>query len=230
VEGLIQMKRFLMASCLAAALGTGFAGAAAAQDVPGMGPPVGKQAGTFMLRMRAIGVIPETTSSRVQAIGGNVSATAQAAPELDLSYFFTDNIAVEAIAASTRHNISVTGSAIGNVDVGSAWVLPPTITAQYHFMPRERFSPYVGVGMTIAWWYASHPATPTVTKFTVGNNLGAALQIGFDYNFSGHWFANFDVKQILLQTNAKANTVLGGVEAHTALNPIVVGAGIAYRF
>ena len=229
------MKRFLLATCIGLAIAGG--GAARAQNVsdaapafPGAGPPVGKQAGTFMVRLRAIGVIPETTGSRVQAIGGSVSATAQAGPELDLSYFFTDNIAVEAIAASTRHNISLQGTAVGNIDAGSAWVLPPTITAQYHFMPHDRFSPYVGAGVTIAWWYASHPATPTVTKFTVGNNLGAALQIGFDYNLTGHWFANFDVKQIFLQTNAKANTVLGGVEAHTGLNPIIIGAGIGYRF
>jgi len=227
------MKRFLLASTIAAALVAplaGFSLPAAAQDIPGTGEPVGKQAGTFMLRLRAIGVIPENWNSRVQGIGGSVSATSQAGPELDLSYFFTDHIAVEAIAASTRHNIKVNGSAIGDVDVGSAWVLPPTITAQYHFMPHERFSPYVGAGVTIAWWYASHPSEPTITKFTVGNNMGAALQVGFDYNISGHWFANFDVKQLFLQTNAKATTVLGGVEAHTALNPLVVGAGIGYRF
>jgi len=43
-------------------------------------------------------------------------------------------------------------------------VLPPTVTLQYHFMPQSRFSPYVGVGMTVAFFYDSRPSGPTVTK------------------------------------------------------------------
>jgi outer membrane protein W len=51
-----------------------------------------------MIRVRAIGVIPEDNSSSISVIGGHVSATAQAAPEIDFSYFLTDNIALELIA------------------------------------------------------------------------------------------------------------------------------------
>ncbi len=190
--------------------------------------PVGKQAGTFMVRVRAIGVIPEDFSSSVSVIGGHVDVTATPAPEVDFSYFLTDNIAAELIAASTRHSVSASGTILGKVDVGSVWVLPPTLTAQYHFMPHSRFSPYVGAGLTVAFFYDSQPATPTVTKVGLSNNVGPAIQAGFDYNVSGHWFANFDVKQIFLNTTARING--GGIVAKTALSPTVVGAGIGYRF
>ncbi len=107
-------------------------------------------------------------------------------------------------------------------------MLPPTVTLQYHFMPQSRFSPYVGVGMTVAFFYDSRPSGPTVTKVGLSNNVGAAVQAGFDCNISGHWFANFDVKQIFLNIEAQING--GTIIAKTALDPIIVGAGIGYRF
>ncbi len=88
----------------------------------------GKQAGSFMIRIRAIGVLPENLSSSVSAISGNVHVTNTPAPELDLSYFITDHIAAEVIAASTRHDVSASRTVLGKVDVGSVYVLPPTLT------------------------------------------------------------------------------------------------------
>jgi outer membrane protein len=77
-----------------------------------------------MIRLRAIGVMPLDSSSSISGIGGSVSATNQAAPEVDFSYFLTDHIAFELIAASTRHSITADNTALGNVDVGKTWILP----------------------------------------------------------------------------------------------------------
>jgi outer membrane protein len=225
------MNKVFAASLLASAVMLG--GAAHAQtvgiaDATDSGAPVGKKAGTLMVRLRAIGVIPQSRDSSVSLIGGKVDVSASASPEVDLSYFFTDNIAVEGIAASTQHKVTATGTAIGKVPVGNVWVLPPTVTLQYHFMPQSRFSPYVGVGMTAAFFYASEATGPVVKKFGLSNNVGAAVQVGFDYNFSGHWFANVDLKQIFLSTEARING--GVVIAKTNLDPTVVGVGVGYRF
>jgi outer membrane protein len=223
------MKQTLFATTLLSAMAFSFA--ASAQGLLDMNAPlVGKEAGTIMVRARAIGVIPENNSSRISAIGGHVTATAQAAPEVDLSYFFTDNIALELIAATTRHDIKAKGTAVGDIDVGSSWALPPTLTLQYHFMPHSAFSPYVGVGLNVTFWYGSTPANPPVTHLSVGTGIGPAVQAGIDYNFAGHWFANLDVKQIFLNSNAHVDALGTTVKAHTALDPLVVGMGIGYRF
>lgn len=190
--------------------------------------PVGKKADTFMVRLRAIGVLPENLSSSVTVIGGHVHATDQPAPEVDLSYFFTDHLAAEVIAASTRHEVWASGTALGRVDVGSTYVLPPTITLQYHFMPHRRLSPYLGAGLALGFFYDSSPAAPTVASVGFKNNVGAAIQAGVDYNIAGHWFINVDVKQVFLDTTARING--GAIVAHTSLDPTVVGAGIGYRF
>jgi outer membrane protein len=162
-----MMKQTLFAATMLSAMTFGFT--ASAQGLLDMNAPlVGKEAGTFMLRARAVGVIPEDNSSSISTIGGHVTATAQAAPELDLSYFLTDNIALELIAATTRHNVKATNTAVGDVDVGSVWALPPTLTLQYHFLPHSAFSPYVGVGVNVTVWYGASAATPTVNHFSVG--------------------------------------------------------------
>jgi outer membrane protein len=224
-----MMKKALFAATVLTVMAFGFA--ASAQSPLDMNQPlVGKEAGTFMVRARAIGVIPLDSSSSITTIGGHVSATAQAAPEVDLSYFITDHVALELIAATTRHNVSAQGTAVGNVDVGSVWVLPPTLTLQYHFMPHSAFSPYVGAGINATFFYGASPSEPTVTHVSFSNNVGAAIQAGFDYNFTGHWFANFDVKQIFLNTTAHVDALGTTVAAKTWLNPLVIGAGIGYRF
>ncbi len=127
------MKPIILALCAAGAIAS--ASAARAQQSPFdlSAPPVGKEAGTFMVRLRAIGVIPLDSSSSISAIGGHVDATAQAAPEVDFSYFLTDNVAFELIAATTRHSVSASDTAAGHFDVGSVLALPPTLTVQYHF-------------------------------------------------------------------------------------------------
>jgi len=221
------MKKYALAAVLASASGAAWAQPAA--PAPATDEYfVPKQAGTILIRARAAAVIPENFTSSVSVIGGKVGVTATPAPEVDFSYFFTDNIAAELIAASTRHEASAHDSILGHVDVGSVYVLPPTLTVQYHFFPKDRFSPYLGAGATAAFFYDSQPAKPIVTKVGLDNAFGPAIQAGFDYALGGSWSLNADVKQIFIDTKARINQ--GTIVAKTSLSPTVVGMGIGYRF
>jgi outer membrane protein len=190
--------------------------------------PTGYQAGDVLVHLRAIGVIPENFSSSVSVIGGHVSTTNQVTPEVDLAYFLTPHWSVEAIAATSRHEVSATGTALGKVDVGSVWVLPPTITLQYHMPQIGPFRPYAGVGLSVIFFYDSHAAGPTVDKVGYNIGVGPALDAGFDVPLKGRWVANFDVKQMFVSTEARINH--SAVIAKTALSPTVIGAGIGYVF
>lgn len=206
----------------AAVLAIGLSRPALAQDAD-----AGKTAGSIMVRLRALGVLPETSSS-ISAIGGHVDATDTVTPEIDASYFFSDNIAVEAIAATTSHRITARGTAAGDVDVGQVRLLPPTVTLQWHFLPHETFSPYVGAGVNYTWFFDTSVPHTVVKSVSYDDGFGAALQIGADYHLTGRWYANFDVKQLFLNTTAKING--GAIRANVDLNPTLVGAGIGYRF
>lgn len=67
--------------------------------------PTGFQSGGLMVRLRADGVLPENLSSNVGTIGGYVEASDTVIPKIDLTYFMTPNISVEAIAGISRHNV-----------------------------------------------------------------------------------------------------------------------------
>ncbi|GBQ13237.1 OmpW/AlkL family protein [Swaminathania salitolerans] len=197
---------------------------------------IGLGKGDFIVRLSALGVIPQDRDSKVwlngAAIPGRVKATNQVMPELTFEYFLTDNVSVDLIAASTRHEVAAEGTPFGKIDVGSAWVLPPTLTFAWHFRPHKRFNPYVGVGATLAWFHNVSPAGGLVQKLNVGVTGGPSVNVGFDYQLVGNWFFNMDAKQMFMRMHAWANDRGSGafIKAHDSLDPTTVAAGIEYRF
>lgn len=180
-------------------------------------------ASRFQLRARAIGIMPDEQSS--VSAGGALKVGNAAVPEVDISYFFTDHVAAELIAATAQHSVS--HNALG--DLGSAWVLPPTLTLQYHLDREQAFSPYIGAGVNYTMMYGEDAAKGNgINRLQVGNGFGYALQAGADYWFDEHWGANIDVKKIWVNMDASVNS--GGVTADLDLDPWVIGAGVAYRF
>ena len=127
----IAAAAVLALAALAGALlpGRASAQASSSKDV-GANVAGGPRPGDVMVRLRAIGVLPQDSSSSISATGGRVRMSDTAGPEVDLSYFFTDRIAMELIAASTRHKVTAAGTALGRVDVGTTCILPPTLTVQ----------------------------------------------------------------------------------------------------
>jgi outer membrane protein len=222
-------KTYGLLGCIAAVM---LAGGAAAQDVRlgSQDAPRGKQAGDFLIGLGAIGVFPQNDGGSVGLIGGKVHASNSASPQLDFTYFLRPQIAFNLIAASTQHDLTVQGSAIpGNVNLGHVWALPPTLTAQWHPLPQNRLSPYVGAGLNVTWFYGYGGAmTPPVNRVRVDTSVGIAVVAGVDYEITPHWLANFDLKWVQMQPTASVNS--GLIHARAAINPIIVGASVRYRF
>lgn len=192
--------------------------------------PRGKQAGDFMIGFGVIGVLPRDSGS-VDLIGGTPSASFAATPQLDFTYFVTPNIALNLIAATTRHELEVTGSALGTVDLGRVWALPPTLTLQYHPLPASRYSPYLGVGVNYTIFYGEGGArTPPVLDVDVRNTFGVALNGGIDIEIAPNWLLNFDVKWIYLRPDVQVDTSVGRIGANANLDPWIFGASVRYRF
>jgi outer membrane protein len=148
---------------------------------------------------------------------------------LDISWFFTDNIAVELIAATTRHTLTATGTALGNVDVGSTLGAAANLDAAVSFHAARAAQSLCRRRPQREFLLQHQGAGPTITGLSVNDSWGPAIQAGVDYNFSGHWFANLDVKQIILNTAAHVSAGALHIKAKDSLDPLVVGAGIGYR-
>ena len=184
----------------------------------------------WLIRLRAIDVIPQASSSTISLIGGSVSdISSQVAPELDFSYFFTKQFAAELILATTRHSAKATNTVLGTVDVGKVWALPPTLTVQYHFLPEQSFNPYFGVGLNYTHFYSvTNGPVSLSTSYT--DSVGPALQAGADLALNNNWSLNVDVKQIFMWSNVNINTALGPIKSRVTINPLVVGVGVGYKF
>ncbi|CAK7192854.1 hypothetical protein COMNV_01063 [Commensalibacter sp. Nvir] len=198
------------------------------QTCPGV-TKIGLSKGDFIIRLSALGVIPNNTSSKT-SIGGHITASNRVMPELSANYFVTDNLAFEIIAASTKHKITAKNTTLGDVNVGNSWILPPTLTAQWHFLPHKAFNPYAGIGLTVAFWHHVSPGGGAVQKLGLETTAGPSFNIGFDYQVIGNWFFNVDAKQMLLNERAHINDSPNRIDARTSLNPTTVSAGIGYRF
>jgi outer membrane protein len=179
------------------------------------------------IRLRGIAVLPND-SADISVIGGDIDIDNAYVPELDLSWFFTENIATELVLATTKHDARAVNTAIGNVDVGEFWLLPPTLLLQYHLPLAGGLKPYVGAGINYTIVYNQDAAGGTVTDLDIDNGFGYALQIGVDYFIDESWHVNFDVKRLWLNLDGELNN--GAIAADIDVDPWIVGLGVGYRF
>ncbi len=210
----MRIRNILLAASTAAALGvTAIA-------------PANAAAGDWQVRVRGIFVSPDasgTVKVAGTAVPGKLTATDTVVPEVDFTYFFANHWAAELIAATSQHSVHQT--TLG--DLGSVWLLPPTLTVQYHFDQMGSIRPYVGAGINYTFFYT--PRSP-LAGIHYKDNVGFALQAGVDVPFGDNgYFFNADVKKLFLSTDV---TALGGVAQAKGVNldPWIVGVGVGYRF
>ncbi len=190
-------------------------------------PSVAKEAGDLLMRGRAIYVVPN--ESATTSIGGTVGINNDIVPELDFTYFLTDNVGVELILATTKHHVTALNTALGaSAGLGSVMLLPPTLTFQYHFNPKGDFSPYFGAGINYTFYYDEKAPGGTISSINYNDGFGFVLQGGFDYKIDDKWSFNADVKRVWLNTDVSINGC--GVTAAVDINPWIFGVGFGYTF
>ncbi|MGZ4032952.1 MAG: OmpW/AlkL family protein [Tumebacillaceae bacterium] len=184
--------------------------------------PANADPGDFLVRIRGVAVVPDVTDN---IPGLTIAADGNFIPEIDGTYFLTNNIALELIAATTKHTVREAGSD----QLGTVWLLPPTLTAQYHFAPQgTSFRPYVGAGINYTIMYnASDSGALAPNHLSYSDNFGWALQAGADIPIGTQgMFLNVDLKKVFLSTSVKlSGTKLGSV----ALDPWLIGLGIGIK-
>ncbi len=212
------------------------------------------EAGDWVVRLRAVNVAPNEDSrlgktvnnllgAPVMSSGAELAVSDKVIPELDISYYFTKNIAAELIlAVGTRHNVSIKGDSagvIGNQGLGSVNLLPPTLTAQWHFNPDQTFDPYVGAGINYTIMLDKNlkgsAGAIAGNKIKIeSDSWGPALQAGFDINLKDGWLINADVKYVWLDTDVELKGAATGNAWRKIdsldINPWVVGIGIGKKF
>ncbi len=228
------MKSYMKAS--AAALALAFVcGSALAADLQTTKPPTKKTPPApapvietfdpFLIRVKGMAVVPDG-KGKINGTSIGIDAGDSFVPELELSYFFTKNWAVEAICCLTRNAVKADSPL--NQTVAHAWLFPPTVMAQYHFTDFGAFKPYVGVGVNYTHYFdVKTDNILSGTSMKIDDSWGVAGQVGFDYMIDRHWGFNFDVKRVYMEPSWHDSD---GLKGNAHIDPWLIGAGITYRF
>lgn len=190
----------------------------------------------WMVRVRAVHVDWANESGSIGALAVPANAIHlenKTIPEVDISYFFTKNLAAELILTyPQKHTVRVTQSAAGAFDAGSLKELPPTLTLQYHFTPDAQFRPYVGAGFNYTTFSKVDLAPLNAVSGGVNtldrSSFGGALQAGFDVKVGANSYINLDVKKLYIRTDL-TNSALGKLSTIKG-DPVLIGIGYGFKF
>lgn len=179
--------------------------------------------GNWMIRLRGTYLDMANKSDPVGGVGASdrITVNNKWIPELDITYFFTPNIAAELVlTVPQKQNVYLDGNKVGTFKH-----LPPSLLVQYHFLPNGTFRPYVGAGLNFTRIWGADIAGNSLQLDSW--SVGPALQIGMDYKLTKNWFLNADIKKVWLSSDVKA----GGVKvSQVKLDPWLFSMGVGYRF
>ena len=173
--------------------------------------------GPWMVRARAV----HLDSANGDSTGLGLSMNNKWIPEVDVSYFFSPNLAVELILTVPQKQ--TLSSSVLNAKVGTFKHLPPTLLAQYHF-PMNGFKPYVGAGINYTR-FNSVNLLPGVTMDK--DSWGPALQVGVDIPLTKGLYLNLDLKKVVIRTDVK---LAGAKVGEFRADPLLLGVGLGWRF
>ncbi|TLF48720.1 OmpW family protein [Halomonas urmiana] len=183
-------------------------------------------AGDFFTRVGVAKVEPKSDNGEVDTALGKFEVDVQddSAFAFTLGYRFTDKLGVELLAAEPfDHEIKLNGANIAATDH-----LPPTLTVQYYPLggTDARIQPYAGIGVNYTI-FSDEELDVSGVDLELDDSWGAAGQVGVDLLIDDHWALNAAAWYLDIDTDA---TVGGADAGEVEIDPVVVMAGVSYRF
>ena len=209
-----MMKKTAIAVALLAASAGAFAQFADADDASD---------GNWMVRLRGVHLNSANKDSTNPNL--NLSISNKWLPEVDLTYFFTPNVAVEGVLTwPQKHTVYSAGAPIGSLKE-----LPPTLMLQYHFtdISGGAIKPYLGVGINYTRFSSVNIANGAYG--VKRSSVGMALQAGVDFAVTKGFSLNLDVKKVWINTDVM-NASTGMDQGTFKVDPVLFGVGFGYRF
>lgn len=196
------------------------------------GEHLGQENHPWLVRLRALNMTPANNSRAFSALQTNFGADAislntKTFPEVDFTYFFNKNIALELVLTYPQeHDVTLAG--VGKI--GTVKHLPPTLTVQYHFpIENSAFKPYVGAGVNFTRITESNLAVGNTALDVTRDSFGLAYGLGCDYMINDRWSVNIDFKHVDIRTNVKV-AATGAILTNLDVNPNLFSIGVGYRF
>ena len=177
----------------------------------------------WVVRFGAHVVDPKSNNGTLAGAKATVDSSVR--PSASLEYMITPNLGVDLLAAwPFEHDVKLAG--LGKV--AQTKQLPPTVGLNYHFMPSNSWSPFLGLGLNYTNFFDTKSAGALKgASVSIENSWGVAAHAGVDFNINPKWLITADVRWI----NIKSDVKVGGAKVGSAtINPFVYGLSVGYRF
>lgn len=161
--------------------------------------------------------------------GGSVDASGSTTVGAEFGYDLTPEWSARmtfGVPPTTR--LTGTGSLAGAGELGQITYAPAIASLTWSVPGLGAFRPYVGVGIN----YTAMTKTQdgAIRSLRVKNAFGGVLQAGVDLPVDRRWGLFLDLKKIYLKTTVTGTVGGAGTEASVRLDPLLVHAGVSYRF
>lgn len=208
----------------------------------------------FAINIGAITVAPDDSSSSLNVIeqvaglpSGSTAVGVNPNTQLGLTfdYRINPNWAVQLIAATPfSHDMAVKGSAIDGLKVGKTKHLPPTLLAQYHFMPQhQRFDPFIGVGVNYTLFFDEKVDNQLISalqalevttandkvSLKAKNSFGLALQVGVNIKLTDTLGLHMMVSKMDIDTTGRVQVNGNTIQSvDLSIDPYVAMVGLRW--
>lgn len=183
-------------------------------------------AGDLYTRIGVAKVSPKSGNGTLDTALGELGVDVQdkSGFAFTLGYRFTDKLGVELLAALPfEHDIR-----LNDANIASTKHLPPTLTLQYYPLggTLSRVQPYLGAGVNYTR-FSSEQVDIDGVGLELDDSWGVAGQLGVDLVIDEHWALNAAAWYLDIDSDA---TVAGESAGRVEIDPVVVMAGLSYRF
>lgn len=213
-------------------------------------PLMAIEKGDILINARLLNISPNVGDNQIMSGGAPLAPPSGIDVDdgnslgVDITYMMTDNFGLALMLdTSSKHDINGTGNLAG-VAIGDVTVLPPSLIAVWHFMPKNNIRPYAGAGINYTMFFSESTTSQftstldavvgpgvTSTGLSVDDTFALVIQAGVDIDINKDWYVSLDAKYLDLDTTATVQ--VNGADAATVdfdLNPLVLGVGIGTRF
>lgn len=181
------------------------------------GPAAAQVANPWTVRARGTVYLPDPISDRL-----GLDADDDVKGEVGVGRYINRYASLELVVGTSKHTVS---STVMNTTTrfGSFKMVPASLYAQFHPMPRAVVQPYLGVGFNATFFFDE---SGDQQAFNLDESYGVTLQVGADVPLNDRVFLNAEFKYI----DMRSTLTTTGAPINFDINPLAVGIGLGFRF
>ena len=147
----------------------------------------------------------------------------------EIGHFVHPNFAVRLMGTTPAETYNLpAGSLAGLPNLGNDTSSNFTLTATWHPLRGQMFSPYIGggIGMNKIWSTEDRLAD----DLEISDSHGPLIQAGVEFDVNDRFGIYFDAKKAWWSADASGLLFGAHVTAEAELDPVILSAGVLFRF